>query len=394
MCGSISDNMKTYIILGSCYGDEAKGATTDLLSRQNPDALVVRFNGGHQAGHTVVVDGKRHIFASFGSGSLRGNESYFSQHCTVHPRALLNELNGLRKIGCNPKLTIDSLSMITTPYDIAWNRYLESLNGHGSCGVGFGATIERNLSLAKLYAKDFISKDNFQEKMFLVADYYVEKFKSFQNLVHSEYHPLNVQMYDFIEAVYEMLEFVHIETEESVFRKHKNVIFEGAQGILLDMDHGYFPHVTRSSTTSKNALEIIKRNNLSTPEIYYATRCYQSRHGNGPMTNEQYSHLLKLSNNENETNILNKWQGNFRTSPFDFNSFAKALQIDAKYSNGCRKSVVTSCMDQVEDLFPTTINEEITMMSRVNFVDKIKSMEEWDAIIVGDSPSTDDWNVQ
>lgn len=386
---------KTSIVVGSFYGDEGKGVTTDFLCRQTPGSLVVRFNGGHQAGHTVVADGKRHIFSSFGSGSLRGNPTFYSRFCTVHPRALMNEFHGLAKIGCRPDLTLDEYSMITTPYDIAWNRFLESMNGHGSCGVGFGATIERNSqSLVNLYAKDLLVGLDFNMAMKWVSDYYKQKFSAFENSETSEFHPDNVQLGDFKEAIQEMLGVVKVSSEYDIFQKHRDVVFEGAQGILLDMDHGYFPHVTRSNTTSRNALLMIKDNDLEKPEIFYATRCYQSRHGNGPMTNSQHAHELSLVNNENETNVLNKWQGNFRTTPFDFDEFSKAIKCDSLYSEGCNKNIVVTCMDQVGDRFPVSRSGDLEWMTKNEFLVQMWSRAEQGVVIVGDSPSTDDWNAQ
>ena len=134
------------IVLGIGFGDEGKGMTVDRLCSHSPDdTLVVRFSGGHQVGHTVVRDEYRHVFSNFGSGTLRGVPTYWSQYCTVEPIGLLRELSILKQENINPILYIDAKCPITTPYDIEYNRKIESKNMHGSCGVGFGTTLnEKN----------------------------------------------------------------------------------------------------------------------------------------------------------------------------------------------------------------------------------------------------------
>lgn len=382
----------TFIVLGTLFGDEGKGVTTDYLCLQNPNALVVRFNGGHQAGHTVVSGKKRHIFSSFGSGSLRGNPSYTSKYCTVHPRGLINELRGLYGLGCNPKLILDEEAMITTPYDVAYNRFLESMNNHGSCGIGFGTTIERNLGSEQLFAGDLRNPLLLAEKLEEIKSYYFKKFLQYGDQhLDSEYHPNNLSLDDFNEAVSDLLDDVNIDSEELIFQKYKSVIFEGAQGILLDMDHGFFPHVTRSNTTSRNALDIIYRNRLAPPEIYYVTRCYQTRHGNGPMTNSEHAHLLHLSNNEKETNVSHRWQGNFRTTPFDLDLFTKAIQSDQIYSSGYKLNLVITCLDQLEDGLPYTQGGILGYASKEDFVQILSTSQNFQAVFVGDSPSPDLW---
>jgi len=150
---------KSFVVIGLGFGDEGKGLTTDYLCLHHPDALVVRFSGGHNAGHTVALpDGQRHVFSSFGSGTFRGNASYWSSYCTLYPSALLVEYAALKKLNISPRLFLDARTMITTPYDLAYNQAVEMINKHGSCGVGVGPTIERNESLIpyKFYAQDML----------------------------------------------------------------------------------------------------------------------------------------------------------------------------------------------------------------------------------------------
>jgi adenylosuccinate synthase len=349
---------KAFVVVGLGFGDEGKGLTTDYLALQHPDAVVIRFNGGQQAGHTVVTgSGKRHVFSNFSSGTFRGNATYWSEFCTFSPGSMLKELSALQKMQIQPRLLIDKLCAVTTHYDVMYNRILEMGRGnnrHGSCGMGFGSTIERHtLSPVRLYAQDLLFPDFTRLKLKTIRDYYRKKLKpetdfDFDSLDHDAEDEKFLQYLPQLKTLTEqdMLRFV---TEKEVFQQYNTFIFEGAQGVLLDMDFGFFPHVTRSNTTSKNALELLKRNfgaNHPETEIFYASRCYQTRHGQGPMTHE--GQPLTLINNELETNQYNEHQGVFRTSPLDIDLLNYALTCDDNFAYGIRKNLMFTCLDQLD----------------------------------------------
>ena len=351
--------LPTSIVLGLGFGDEGKGITTDYLCRQYSNTVVIRFSGGHQAGHTVVDEkGHRHVFSSFGAGTLQGRPTYWSRFCTLSPIAFYNELQALLQARFKPKVYVDALTMITTPFDILYNRNTEKKNQHGSCGLGFGATIERNESPFKLYALDLKYPSVWQQKLKVIQDYY-EQRKGV-----TEWHDvLEEQIEGFellVDAILPHIEIVH---EKSFFERLKKeeeigrLVFEGSQGILLDMDHGYFPNVTRANTTSKNATQLIKDNDLSQPEIYYITRAYQTRHGNGFLSNEGLP--LNVIDNPLETNQYNPWQGHQRKSILDINLLNYAFECDKNYSGNCVKNLVVTCLDQVEGAIRATLNGEI-----------------------------------
>jgi len=135
-----------HAVIGLGFGDEGKGMVTSYLSSYYNNPLVVRYSGGHQAGHTVVHEGVKHTFANFGSGTLQGCPTYWSEYCTVEPVGLLKELSVLvDKMGddFDMKLYIHNECPVTTPFDIFHNQKLEKEKIHGSCGVGFGDTLER-----------------------------------------------------------------------------------------------------------------------------------------------------------------------------------------------------------------------------------------------------------
>lgn len=327
------------IVVGLGFGDEGKGLMTSYLVNQKPEATVVRFNGGHQAGHTVVHEGKRHVFSSFGSGTLQGADTYWSQFCTVHPTAFMNEYNVLKDMGINPKIICHPLCPVTTPYDVGYNREIEGVNNHGSVGVGFGATLQRQEDFYKLYVKDMYHPKVFQAKLQNIAAYYKARNNTFVAEDTLEKYMKHV------EYMMQIIEVTDV-TPNSSF----DLVYEGAQGILLDMDHGFFPNVTRSNTTTKNA-RILHGDNIPS-DVYYVTRCYQTRHGAGFMTNEG---KVELINNQNETNVYSAYQGSFRIGELDYELMNYALECDESFSAWSAKHLLITCCDQRPDFKPETL---------------------------------------
>jgi adenylosuccinate synthase len=334
--------MKASIVLGLGFGDEGKGITTDFLCSNSDNPIVVRFSGGQQAGHTVVKNGVRHIHSSYGSGTLRGVPSYFSEHTTMYLNSLVNEREVLLQKGITPELYLHPLTMVTTPYDVAYNRLMEEKIKHGSCGLGIAATMKRNLETGyKLYAVDLKYPSVYKQKIEAIKKYYSGKVMLHDQLDY-------IRLYDYAEDYFfenlERKDLFQVE-DYSCLYGYDHIIFEGSQGILLDMNHGFFPNVTYANTTSKNVLEIY--NKLSghkiPPQIYYVTRCYQTRHGRGWMSNEQN---LGLVNNKKETNVTNNWQENFRVGEIDYDLINYALDVDSIYSKNLVKKLVVTCLDQ------------------------------------------------
>jgi adenylosuccinate synthase len=342
--------MKTQIVIGLGYGDEGKGLTTDYLCRQADWPLVIRFSGGHQAGHTVVTsDGQRHVFSSLGAGSLAGAATYWSRYCAFAPENFWKEHQALQtnSAGFVPKIYVDALAQVTTPYDVFHNQSSEKINAHGSCGMGFGATMERNeLSPYRLYVQDLFYPIVLEQKLLAIGEYYRRK-------VHNPMLMLDLQeiVKAFKSAVQAILPLIEV-VEEKVFLEKRiyqlgfdALIFEGSQGILLDRDFGFFPNVTRAYTTSRNAIELIQNYQLPLPELFYITRAYQTRHGKGFLSNEG----LKLSYTPNpiETNVYNEWQGHQRVAPLDVDLLNYALDSDRNFSGTAPKNLVITCLDQL-----------------------------------------------
>lgn len=336
--------MKASIVLGLQFGDEGKGVTTDYLCSQDPlNSIVVRFSGGQQAGHAVIHNGVKHVHSNFGSGTLRGVPSYFSEHCCIYPPAIREERKVLNEKGILPELMVHPLAKLTTPFDLAYNRVCDITLNHGSCGMGVGATMQRHNNTGhKVFAIDLTSPKILTQKLKMISRLYVDIIKDDQRPLYMDI--LLGEIDKFGEAI-KSLPPLFAYTGYEALRNYKHIIFEGSQGILLDMNHGIFPNVTYAETTSKNASEICRKIGV-VPEVYYVTRCYQTRHGNGYMSSED---PVTLINNEEETNISNQWQGDFRTGELDYDLLNYALAVDDSNTFLKEKNLVITCLDQRPD---------------------------------------------
>ncbi|WBL26996.1 adenylosuccinate synthetase [Zunongwangia sp. HGR-M22] len=351
---------KCSIVIDLGFGDAGKGITTDFLASQQPEeSLVVRFSGGHQVGHTVATENLEHTFSNFGSGTFQGVPTYYSEHTTLFPPAILQEGNYLKAY--HPKLYLHPLAMVTTVYDIAYNRALEKQQGHGSCGLGFGATIARHREEVFFYANDLQFKWVIEQRLQSIQKYYQNKIAQ-QSKAVQEYYTNELKQYEeafFVETCLTMHSFYTIAKLADLASSFQHFIFEGSQGILLDTQHGFYPHTTWSYTSSKNAIQLIANElNDAQINIYYVTRCYQTRHGNGPMSNTPE---VTLINNENEANVTNEFQGEFRTKTLDPNLLNYALSCDQIHHQNLAitKNLMITCLDQLPDFSVENLLQKI-----------------------------------
>lgn len=315
-----------YIVTGLGFGDEGKGVTTNFLSQTLPKPLVIRYGGGNQVGHTVTTEALQHVHHHTGAGTLAGVPTFYSKFCTVDPIGTNNELEELKVY--KPRVIYDPACMLVTPLDVLANHESEKINQHGSVGVGFGKTIERNEQHYRLTVLDIYNEFIFRSKCKQIEAYYGKHFD--------------------IDAYYqECALFIHqVEVAKlwTVKGNFSNFIFEGHQGVLLDEQYGIFPHVTRSKTTGYNALQIIEEERLpGRIETYLITRCYHTRHGNGPF----FESPIDLKNDQWETNVYNAHQGQFRKAPLDLELVRQAAHYDWMDNPNPRKLVITCC-DQLE----------------------------------------------
>lgn len=323
-----------FAVIGSGYGDEGKGLTTDYLAKQNPGHIVVRSNGGAQAGHTVVTpEGNRHVFSHFGSGTFAGATTHLSKHMIVNPMIFRREHGQLMG---KPLISVSPDCLVTIPQDMILNQMKEAARGgsrHGSCGMGINETVVRS-NLASILVKD-------------LADLYWYDLDDLRRLIPRDNlpSPYDKLLYDdqilvrYLDDVAYFLENVQIVDDSKV---DVNLIFEGAQGLGLDQASRDFPHVTRSNTGMKNINDYTSHAPIDT---YFVTRCYVSRHGAGPLLHEGQLTGVTV---DDPTNQPNDWQGTLRFAPLDLDVLKS--RIWAEVSLNVTPHLVVTCLDQVDGL--------------------------------------------
>jgi len=371
------------VVIGANYGDEGKGLLTDFFSATLKDAIVVRFNGGGQAGHTVETeDGKRHVFGNICSGSFVGLPSYFSSFYIVNPITFNKELKEFNKFNISSKIYIDYNCLVTTPFDMLINQIAETVRGnskHGSCGLGFNETITRSLyeNRFKITITDLLDKNILRKKLEdIKALYNLKRLdqlgitnipQKFAELLRNE----NI-IDNYISDIEDMLKIVII-TGIKVLSTYNSIIFEGAQGLLLDQGHKYFPHVTRSNTGIKNVSQIITQLGYTHEEIeiVYVTRAYLTRHGEGPLPSglkeKPYSKIEDL------TNIPNPYQGTLRFGFLDLNELSESISNDIKNAEGLNYKIklAITCLDQLNEKIDYTLNSKVIKSSVSEFIQNV-----------------------
>jgi adenylosuccinate synthase len=323
--------MKARIVIGANFGDEGKGVVTDWLCSQGA-GIVVRFNGGANAGHTVCTsDQERHVFRHFGSGSLLDVPTYLSQFFVCNPILFFEELKQLRELGFHPEVYAHPDCLVTTFADMMINQHKELARGvkrHGSCGVGLHETITRSkVPELKITMADLWNGGNrLPQQLDEICGKYF-KFRTGANLEEAG------MVKSFLECCREFAGYVN----PLGIAQCKDPVFEGAQGLMLDQNNkAMFPHVTHSNTGMKNVDALCAQAGITEKEIYYVSRTYLTRHGAGPLPGEDTS----LSY-EDDTNLPTHFQGALRFAPLDVKSLERRC-ANASWGEPC-KSVLTHC---------------------------------------------------
>ena len=358
--------MRASCVVGTNFGDEGKGKMVDYLSNKlkedGEDCCVIRFNGGAQASHTVQLeDGTRHAFRHFGSGSFLGSPTFLSKYFIVNPIIFRQEYGALVKLGLNPLVYVDPKCMITTPYDMMINQISETIKGndkHGSCGLGINETVARHKDNGKTffvndlrYEPDIWKGLLFQHRAFNLPNRLAQL--GIVDIPSEFLLPLSDD--GIIDRYIEDLEFfkkyAFTTSVEEIGRAYSNIIFEGAQGLLLDEDHYFFPHVSRSKTGLCNVVRLANQMKIEELDVYYLTRSYLTRHGAGPLPYELDKKPYPMI--EDKTNIKNEWQDSLRFAYLDLDLLKESIEVDLQYTTkfggDYNPSIVVSCMDQVGD---------------------------------------------
>jgi adenylosuccinate synthase len=348
--------MKATVVIGANFGDEGKGLMTDYFASPYGNGITVRFNGGAQAGHTVVTpNGKRHVFSHFGSGSFAGQSTFLSRFFISNPFLFFKELATLEEIGIYPEVKADPAGFVTTPYDMLINQFVEDFRGenrHGSVGVGFGETIERNSNPEyKILVGDLMNK-NLATKLNHIRTNYVPTrlAKLGVTKYNSRLITSDALLENFINSAREF--YKAVEVSSSFYLRGKDgIVFEGAQGLLLDEEHHFFPHVTRSKTGLANVLTLANEVGIDELGVNYATRAYVTRHGAGPLPWETF--VAPYSKVEDKTNVPNTYQGSIRFGLLSLDLLRISIMDDLKqgghFSNiKIKHSIALTCLDQID----------------------------------------------
>lgn len=333
--------MNAFVLFGLLFGDEGKGKITDEVAHRYDVRHVLRYCGGPQAGHNAITEqGIHHCFAQFGSGTFAGANTYLPSLIPIQPQALIDEARQLELKGINnplARITIDGRSPVITIAHILAGQVKEIARQHqraGSCGMGVGETIldaERGLAIR---VNDFFRPDGFaifkhlleakrQETESLLAKTNSDHIRSRMDYFRDQLDPQRA-----FEEYSRIMERCadRIDANGTIIREilSQPVVFEGAQGALLDRFGGFAPHVTKSRSTWHNARDLLAgtRSRMIKIGIF---RTYAHRHGRGPLVTEDPMLLKRFDDPNNRTNA---WQESFRVGYIDLVALRYGLRLN------------------------------------------------------------------
>lgn len=341
--------MRAFVTVGLGYGDEGKGATTEALVREFGAQLVVRYSGGAQCGHNVVgPSGKKHPFAQWGAGTFASARTHLMRQVIIDPLAMRKEAEALTAEGCRPweLLTVDPHCLVTTPLHACVNRWLEKMRQgsgrdgrHGSCGMGIGETRSYWLWFGEdsIFAEDL--REGYNPRLMEKLDLLRQRLM----LRYPECH----ELYRFsVSQLAFMLSEPRLRFALSPPQLEGNatVVFEGAQGVLLDERWGTAPHYTWSDVTPRNAVEAALAMGADV-KVIGVLRTYATRHGAGPLVGNPLPELFDDGNPENP------YQGGMRFAEHAQPDILQAIEAcqDPSFapdSDSMLDALAINCLDQ------------------------------------------------
>lgn len=339
---------KAYLVAGLAYGDEGKGSIVDFLARNcKSSPIIIRYNGGPQAAHNVITpEGRHHTFSQFGSGMFVKNAmTYLSEYMLINPLNMIAEEEHLRtQCGIEhvwANTIICEQAIMITPYHVAMNRLVEKKRGdnrHGSCGQGIG--IARHLEVTHgrqivPIMKDLYSLNSLKTKlefMQRVAKEMVEVLGGSGIDVREEAIIFSNDLIPYLLEQYKRFPGIPMLTtpewfEAAVSYWDRPVIFEGAQGMMIDETHGKAPHNTWTDCTFNNAEKMLKAAKFNgEAKRIGVVRTYYTRHGAGPfIEDEDLKEKFRATNHVERHNGTNEYQGSFKIGRFDSEEFGYAV---------------------------------------------------------------------
>lgn len=283
---------KRVVVLGSQWGDEGKGKIVDLIAKEAD--FVVRFQGGHNAGHTLVIDGQKTILHLIPSGILqKGVVAILAPGMVISPKALCQEMDSLIEQGITvgDNLWVSEQATLLLPYHIALDKAREkAVSKIGTTQRGIGPAYEDKVARRAFKMGEVFDRPNIEADIQEILKYY--------NFILTEYHQAEPVSFELVKAELDLVRQrlrSHIRNTTTplhdAIEQNKMILFEGAQGTLLDIDHGTYPYVTSSHTIAGGipascgiALNAIE-------EVIGVTKAYCTRVGNGPFPTELLNDL-------------------------------------------------------------------------------------------------------
>ncbi|MGB1884373.1 MAG: adenylosuccinate synthase [Gammaproteobacteria bacterium] len=285
---------KSVIIIGTQWGDEGKGKVVDMLTDRVDN--VVRFQGGHNAGHTVVIDGEKTILHLIPSGILRENvRCMIGNGVVVSPEAFIEEIEMLeaRDVPARERLTVSAACPLILPYHIALDQAREKARGAqaiGTTGRGIGPAYEDKAARRALRIGDLMFRERFAAKLGEVLDYHNFVLANYYRAKRLDFQQILDQQMSFAEEIAPLVG----DVTELLYQAHRggsNVLYEGAQGTLLDIDHGTYPYVTSSNTTAGFSATGTGSGPRLIDYVLGITKAYTTRVGSGPFPTELFDEM-------------------------------------------------------------------------------------------------------
>ncbi|QDE40244.1 adenylosuccinate synthase [Luteibacter pinisoli] len=295
---------KSVVILGAQWGDEGKGKIVDLLTERV--GAVARFQGGHNAGHTLVIKGKKTVLHLIPSGILRDDAlCLIGNGVVLSPAALMSEIAELEAQGVDvrPRLKISPATPLIMPYHIAVDKAREVASGAkaiGTTGRGIGPAYEDKVARRSIRVADLMYPHELPEKVQAAVEYHNFVLTQWLKAEPVDYQTVLDEALTWGEYLRPMVDDVATILHD-VRREGGNILFEGAQGALLDIDHGTYPYVTSSNTTVGGALAGTGVGARDIDYVLGICKAYATRVGGGPFPtelNDEMGELLRKKGNE------------------------------------------------------------------------------------------------
>ena len=344
--------MRTIAVIGKNFGDEGKGFTCSRLASSLKNALIIKHNGGGQAGHTVEdPEGKwRFIHHQIGAGAEYHVPTLFADSFMPDLFQLGKEVKDFTELfGFQPILNSEKNAQITTIDDVLLNMGAELARGknrHGSCGMGIEECVQRNAAGYGITVEELATwtKQDLLDRLKQIQREYTERRAKILGIYSSNpyYEMLHNEtvLDNFVVEVKENVKLLTlVDADRKWLEEFQHLIFETGQGLLLDQDYeAYAPHLTSSKTGIHNPAIFLEKRGLSLEEAIYVTRPYVTRHGNGPLPCEvDPSELPGVG--EDLTNRPNEWQGTLR--------YAKHESLEAFFAPVLRDRDSVNCLERM-----------------------------------------------